>query len=89
MDETTHTVTLPLEDYQELKQEKSDAQSTVDKWKEALEPIATFVSMMADSLDGAEEMIKKFNDRHDDVQIEQKPQEGVKQDKIVFTFPSR
>lgn len=89
MDETTHTVTLPLEDYRELKQEKSDAQSTVDKWKEALEPIATFVSMMVDSLDGAEEMIKKFNDRHEDVQIERQPQEGVEQDKIVFTFPSR
>jgi hypothetical protein len=78
-----------LEDYRELKQEKSDAQSTVNKWKEALEPIATFVSMMADSLDGAEEMIEKFNDRHDDVQIERAPQEGIEQDKIVFTFPSR
>ena len=45
--------------------------------------------MMVDSLDGAEEMIEKFNDRHEDVQIERKPQEGIEQDKIVFTFPSR
>jgi len=69
MDPSNHTVTLPLEDYQELKERLDEAERQVEKWKRPLSGIQDFISFLLDEVKDPDPIIEEFNNRRDTIQI--------------------
>jgi uncharacterized coiled-coil DUF342 family protein len=69
MNPSNHTVTLPLEDYEELKERLDEAERQVEKWKRPLSGIQDFISFLLDEVEDPDPIIEEFNNRRDTIQI--------------------
>jgi uncharacterized coiled-coil DUF342 family protein len=69
MNPSNHTVTLPLEDYEELKERLDEAERQVEKWKRPLSGIQDFISFLLDEVKDPDPIIEEFNNRRDTIQI--------------------
>lgn len=69
MDETQHTVTLPLKDYRQLKTELSNVREQFEQFKNDLSYVQDFVSILLGEIEDPEPLIDQFNKNREGVTV--------------------